>query len=345
MTLAGPSSPSALATRALIALASALALILGLAVLATPGASAVVPVSPALARLAQGVDTSKWQHPHGAAVDWKVAANSGKSFAFIKATEGTAPENDFYQADVKAARAAGMVIGSYHKARPSIDAAAQARAFATRLQSVGGPQLPPVLDIEIDEGKSPAQIVAWTRTFLEETKRLTGRTPIVYTYRWFWITKTGNSTAFTDYPLWLAEYNTAEPTFPLIGGWHEWTFWQRAGNDGSSPGFSSAVDLNVFAGSREDLKAWVGPVSPGQGTTPTPKPVTPAARDEVTVAGSSLPTKITIPAVPGVRLPPGISLPMTLTLPPELLRGLVGPGGQTLLDSLPAELLKSAQFS
>ncbi len=345
MTLAGPSSPPALATRALIALASALALILGLAVLATPRASAVVPVSPALAPLAQGVDSSKWQHPHGAAVDWRAAANSGKSFAFIKATEGTAPENDFYQADVKAARAAGMVIGSYHKGRPSMDAAAQARAFATRLQSAGGPQLPPVLDIEIDEGRSPAQIVAWTQTFLEETKRLTGRTPIVYTYRWFWITKTGNSTAFTDYPLWLAEYNKPEPTFPLVGGWREWTFWQRAGNDGSSPGFSSAVDLNVFAGSREDLKAWVGPVSPGKDTTPTPKPVTPAARDEVAFGGSSLPTKITIPAVPGVRLPPGVSLPMTLTLPPALLGGLVGTGGQTLLDGLPADLLKAAQFS
>lgn len=361
MTLTGPLPRRARGARALLALAAAVALVLGLAAVTAPRAGAVVPLSPALRDLAQGVDSSKWQHPHGAAVDWKAAARSGKTFAFVKATEGYGPENDYYVQDVRDARAAGMVIGSYHKARPSMDAARQARAFAERLQSVGGPQLPPVLDIEIDEGKSPAQIVAWTRTFLEETQRLTGRTPIVYTYRWFWITKTGNSTAFTKYPLWIAEYNQPEPTFPLVGGWKEWTFWQRAGNDGTSPGFSSAVDLNVFAGSREDLRAWVGPVTPGapQGPAPAPKPapkpVDPAARDEVTVGGSSLPTKITIPAIPGVRLPAGLTLPMTVSLPPELLRGAEGflggelSGGDllgpALLDSLPAELLKAAEFS
>lgn len=357
MALTGPPPSRARGTHALVALAAALALVLGLVVVTAPRAAAVVPVSPALRGLAEGVDSSKWQHPHGAAVDWKAAAASGKSFAFIKATEGYGPENDYYEQDVRAARAAGMVIGSYHKARPSMDAARQARAFAERLQSVGGPQLPPVLDIEIDEGRSPAEIVDWTRTFLTETQRLTGRTPIVYTYRWFWITKTGNSTAFTRYPLWIAEYNQPEPTFPLVGGWTEWTFWQRAGNDGSSPGFPSAVDLNVFAGSREDLKAWVGPVTAGSGATgpapapkPAPKPVDPAARGDATVGGSSLPTKITIPAIPGVRLPAGITLPLTISLPPELLRGAQGLLDPRLLDlrvldSLPAELLKAAEFS
>lgn len=354
--------PAQRVPRVLVAFAAALALAFGLVVVAPdslPRADAAVPVSPALRGLAEGVDTSKWQHPHGAAVDWKAAAGSGKSFAFIKATEGYGPENDHYTQDVRDARAAGMVIGSYHKARPSMDAARQARAFAETLQAAGGPQLPPVLDIEIDEGRSPAQIVAWTRTFLTETQRLTGRTPIVYTYRYFWITKTGNSTAFTDYPLWIAEYNKPEPTFPLAGGWTEWTFWQRAGDDGTSPGFPSAVDLNVFAGTRSDLQKWVGPVTPGspQPSAPAPKPaptpVTPAARDDAGTSeagGSSLPTRITIPAIPGIRLPAGVTLPMTITLPPELLSGaenLAGGDllGAALLDSLPAELLKAAEFS
>ena len=320
-----------------------------------PSASAA-PLSPALSGLAQGVDTSIWQHPGGAPIDWKTAAGAGTSFAFIKATDGVSPGNDFYETDVEQARAAGIVVGSYHKAHPAQDATQQARVFARQLQSVGGPQLPPVLDIEIDEGLSPAQLVTWTRTFLTETQRLTGRTPIVYTYRYFWLLKMGNTTEFTSYPLWIAEYGKPEPTFPLVGGWTEWTFWQRAGNDGRHPGFSTAIDLNVFAGSREDLQAWIGPVTPSGDTDPSPspapkpkpKPVAPVARDEVTTGtGSAIPTKITIPAIPGVELPPGISLPMTLTIPPQLLDGAGSLDGNLLglLDQLPLELLRSAEIS
>lgn len=316
-----------------------------------PGMSDVAgDVAPALARFARGVDAANWQHPNDEDVDWKAAAKAGTNFAFLKATDGARPGNDYYADDAKAARAAGLVVGSYHKAHPAQDAKAQAKAFAQTIQKVGGNQLPPVLDIEIDEGKSPEEIVAWTRTFLEETKRLTGRTPIVYTYRWFWIEKTRNSTAFTDYPLWIAEYDRDEPTFPLIGGWKEWTFWQRLGDNGHSAGFSGPVDQDVFAGPKSDLEKWVGPVDGSTGHTdpkpgPAPTKVDPAAHGGTRIGGSSVPTKITIPAIPGVKTPPGIHLPMTIPLPAGLLEGAGAGDLGGLLDQLPAELLKSAQFS
>ena len=317
MTPAGTSSRRV--SRLLIALASAVLLALGLlVVVVSPRAAAVIPVSSSLEGLARGVDASSWQHPHGAPVDWQAAADSGESYAFIKATEGTAPANRYYDADVEDARAAGMAVGSYHKARPATDPLAQARAFADRIQSVGGQQLPPVLDIEIDEGLDADELVDWSRDFLEETEALTGRTPIVYTYRHFWIDKTDNSTALSDYPLWLAEYDVSEPSRPMIGGWTEWLFWQRA-DDGDVPGFSGDVDLNVFAGSTDDLAARVGPVAPGAEWEPDtegepgdageaieqPEPdVSPAPAEEVTI-----PVPGDIPAPEGYAVPEEVTVP------------------------------------
>uniref|UniRef100_UPI001E4D06CF glycoside hydrolase family 25 protein n=1 Tax=Dietzia sp. SYD-A1 TaxID=2780141 RepID=UPI001E4D06CF len=272
MTPAGQPSRHALLPRLVVALASAAALALGLLVVVmSPRADAVVPLSPAFDGLARGIDSSSWQHPHGAPVDWHAAAASGQSFAFVKATEGTGPANRYYEADVADARAAGMAVGSYHKARPAMDPAIQARAFATRVQSVGGEQLPPVLDIETDEGKNPQELIEWTRVFLTELQHLTGRTPIVYTYRFFWIDRMANTTQFSEYPLWLAEYGVPEPTLPVIGGWDEWLLWQNS-ETGEVPGFAGPVDLNVFAGTIEELGAWIGPVSPGEAPVPEAAP-------------------------------------------------------------------------
>ena len=107
-----------------------------------------------------------------------------------------------------------MIRGAYHYARPSgatnaaitADAIAEASFFVShtgRLSAKG--DLPPVLDIEVAGTLNPAQLSLWTHTWLDRTKRLTGRTPMVYTYGYFWRQKMGNSTGFAAYPSgWLA---------------------------------------------------------------------------------------------------------------------------------------------
>lgn len=262
-----------LATRA-SALLVALGLVVSVVVVITnthPRADAAAPLDPVFHGLAQGLDTSSWQHPHGAAVDWHAAAAAGHTFAFIKATEGTGPANRYYESDVHNARAAGLLIGSYHMARPAMEPAQQAHALADRIQSVGGPQLPPVLDLENAEDLDPDQLAEWTQVFLDTLQQRTGRTPILYTYRYFWIEKMANTTRFAEYPLWLAEYGVAQPTLPVIGGWTQWWFWQRA-ETGRVPGFVDHVDLNIFAGTRADLDAWFGPVEPVAAPEPPPAP-------------------------------------------------------------------------
>ena len=55
-----------------------------------------------------------------------------------------------------------------------------------------------------------------------------------------------NTTAFTGYPLWLANYVSGEPTRPLPGGWETFSFWQYS-DSGRSPGIPrAAVDLDRF---------------------------------------------------------------------------------------------------
>lgn len=346
MTPAGPSARRAPLPRLLVALASAAALSLGfLVVVISPRADAGVPLAPAFHGLAQGVDAASWQHPHGAAVDWHAAAASGQSFAFIKATEGTGPANRYYEADVADARTAGMVIGSYHMARPAMDPAQQAHAFADRLQSVGGPQLPPVLDLEKDEGLDPAELADWTQVFLDTLAHRTGRTPIIYTYRYFWIDQMANTPRFAEYPLWLAEYGVSEPTLPVIGGWNEWVFWQRS-ETGEVPGFTDAVDLNVFAGTREDLDVWLGPVehapepAPGAEIAPAPEPHPESAPElvagrEIVEAPAEIPPELPVPVeadaapepftleVPrDLPVPDGVRLPETVEVPHEIVAQL-----------------------
>lgn len=165
-----------------------------------------------------------------------------------------------------------MLVGSYHMARPAKEPAQQAHAFADRLQSAGGPQLPPVLDLEYDEGLEPAELAEWVQVFLDTLQSRTGRTPILYTYRQFWIEKMADTTRFAEYPLWLAEYGVSQPPLPVIGGWSEWLFWQRS-DTGRVPGFVDHVDVNVFAGTPGDLDAWSGPVEPQpEPAEPPPEP-------------------------------------------------------------------------
>ena len=79
---------------------------------------------------------------------------------------------------------------------------------------------------------------------------MTGRTPCVYTYAYFWKQKMGNSAGFSAYPLWLASYSATKPG--LVGGWKSYTFWQYTPR-ASMAGASRALDMSVFNGTQTQL--------------------------------------------------------------------------------------------
>jgi len=168
-----------------------------------------------------GNDTSHYQHNprRSPSLDWKAVAGDGVKFAFLKATEGSSYTDPYFKADWAATASNGIYRGAYHFARPSRGSAkSQADYFVSRI----GPQrgrgtLPPVLDLEATGGLGPKALITWTRTFLQEVQARTGRDPIIYVSPYFWIDHLANSTAFHNYPLWVAHYGVSQPMVP--GGW------------------------------------------------------------------------------------------------------------------------------
>lgn len=217
----------------------------------------------------EGIDVSSYQHPSGASIGWSKLPAQGVKWGVIKADEGTSYKNPYFARDYAAASSANMIRGAYHFAHPDPDrgdATAEARHFVSMVGTFRSANtLPPVLDIETSNGLSPSALISWTNEFLTETKRLTGRTPIIYTYGYFWQHAMGNSRAFTSYPLWLASYSSVKPA--VVGGWSRYIMWQYT-SSGRLSGISGRVDRNKFFGTSADLAK----LANGGGTTPAPQP-------------------------------------------------------------------------
>lgn len=264
-----------------------------------------------------GIDIASHQHPGGAAIDWETVAASGQSFAFIKATEGTGYTNPYFSSDSAKAAAAGVTPGSYHYAKPDVgDARSQARFYAASLATGVNPSLPPTLDLEETGGLGPTELQAWVRDWIDEIKTLTGRDPIIYTYYAFWISSMGNTTEFSEYPLWLAYYNDTLPD-QIPGGWHEPTFWQYTGT-GSVDGVITDVDLNTYYGSDAELQSLAGSARSGTAVGNATDALKPIRDASVTEAGV---TNTVEHGASALGLPV-IDLPLTTDLLVNLL-GLV----------------------
>jgi lysozyme len=161
-----------------------------------------------------GPDVSSNNHGNGATLDWGVIHHIGlASFVFIKATEGGGYTNPAFASDFAAAGHNSLARGAYHFARPSggsqaqifPNAVAAAKQFGHVVGTLAGPgNLPPVLDLEDAGNLNADQLSLWTHTWLDQARKLTGHTPILYTNPGFWKQSMGNSGGFASYPLWLA---------------------------------------------------------------------------------------------------------------------------------------------
>lgn len=243
----------------------------------------------------RGPDVASHQHPYGAAIKWASTATKAQ-FAFVKATEGLSYRNPYFARDFAGIRSRGMVRGAYHYARPRAGAAnavAQARHFVAttgRLRAVG--DLPPVLDLERSGGLRPAALIGWTRAYLQEVKRLTGRTPMIYTYPAFWRASMANTTAFKSHRLWIATYG---PRPHLVGGWTKYTFWQYT-DRARLTGISGPVDMSVFNGSLRTLRALAN------GPTASSKRFVPRLSVRLSKSSVRVPSRVTLSGATSRRL-------------------------------------------
>jgi lysozyme len=207
-----------------------------------------------------GIDVSVHQN----LIDWTQIPNANLSFAFARASLGITLQDANFALNWAGIAAAGLFRGGYHVFVPADDPTAQAQNFLTVLANANGGSpvltagsLPAVLDVElnsINNPTPPADFCAGLLTLLGQIGLATGRTPIIYTGRPFWNANTSNSTAFSAYPLWIAEYGVPAPR-GLPAGWADYTFWQYTESLPALPGTNGPLDGDYFNGTQADLQA------------------------------------------------------------------------------------------
>jgi lysozyme len=189
-----------------------------------------------------GIDISHYQSK----INWDSIANQGISFAFVKATEGRQHLDKKYCENWQEMKRVGIKRGAYHFLRPSIPAEEQARNFMNVMDMQYG-DLPPVLDVEVDEGLSREEVINNIKTWLYLIEMEYSIRPIIYTHYKFYNQFIAGE--FDKYPIWIAKYGGDAPRLGSV----QWAFWQY-GNRGTLRGVDGYLDLNVFHGSKEDLE-------------------------------------------------------------------------------------------
>ena len=173
-----------------------------------------------------GLDVSSYQGNE----NWPRWVTRGKSFVYVKATQGTSYRNPYFSSQYTDSYYAGMVHGAYHYANPAgRSGTRQARYFVKHGGgwSKDNQTLPGALDIEYGPrghacyGLSKKRMVRWITAFTTEYKRLTTRNAVIYTTADWWNRCTGNTKKFSSTnALWAARWGTKTPaSCPAVGRW------------------------------------------------------------------------------------------------------------------------------
>jgi GH25 family lysozyme M1 (1,4-beta-N-acetylmuramidase) len=189
-----------------------------------------------------GIDVSNYQGQ----IDWNAVVNSNPNlgFAFAKATEGTGFVDSWFNFNWGEMLRVGLYRGAYHFGHPGSSAADQAALFLA-VVPVTSAELQMVLDLEVTDGRSPAQVWQWTQDFIRYIQDGSGRPGIIYTGYYFWRDQVGDPPNNLNCPLWIANYGASQPLVPRA--WSTWSFWQFT-SSGRVPGINGNVDLDYFNG-------------------------------------------------------------------------------------------------
>lgn len=218
-----------------------------------------------------GVDVAQYQGEP----DWGAVRGAGHAFAYIKATEGIGFVSPTLDSQLAGARAAGLVTGLYHFARPDTNGpqqdAADFAAQLARLNSAGQGNLPPCLDIE----KDAPNLGAWVKGFIDALRGHTGRNEIVVYASSSWLQDKLATDTWGDPGvfLWVAHYDRppGEPGYLT-----DRVVMHQHSSKGRVPGISGDVDVNV---SMVPLPHLTGAGAP----PPPPPPPAPAPGDTYVV--------------------------------------------------------------
>ncbi|WP_225048517.1 GH25 family lysozyme [Lacticaseibacillus kribbianus] len=210
-----------------------------------------------------GIDISSNNQVNGRYLD---AGSAPASFVIVKATEGVGYQNPAMVANLAQARAAKRLIGLYHYLRNN-DPVREADYFVGVVRPYLGQAL---LALDIEDAPLLSQAGPdHGLIFLQRVVALTGVRPLVYTNRSEEQARNWAKVAAAGFGLWLAQYNN----YNVVNGyaprplpapprwWPKATLFQYTAS-GRLPGWSGALDFDVFNGNAADWANLAKPAAP-----------------------------------------------------------------------------------
>lgn len=216
---------------------------------AKPGPTPVVKKGTATTdtTTVKGIDVSRYQ----GTVRWDKVARSGITFAFAKATGGVDYVDPRFHQNWRGMRETVLYRGAYHFFYASDDPRKQADNFIKTMGKLRKKDMPPVLDVEIDDHTDPKLIVERVLVWLKAVEKATGRRPILYTDNGF-ADRILTDPRLSPYALWIADYVEHIHTLPAPWKKSDWLFWQYE-EKGKVDGIQGDVDMDVFKGTLDEL--------------------------------------------------------------------------------------------
>jgi lysozyme len=202
-----------------------------------------------------GCDVSFWQ----GIMNWYTARQAGIEFAFIKCTDGIAGIDPQFKVNWR--NTADLIPrGAYHFFRTNLDPMRQAALFVETLAMAGfgWGELPMVVDVE-DKGTVAQRVSNFfataaagstieqrVKTFTDYVSTHTNGEPVMIYTSPSYITTYFKNPMWSQYPLWIANYNRVAPNVPepWIPGLE--CYWQIGTGDGAFYGAQSKrIDLDI----------------------------------------------------------------------------------------------------
>ena len=192
-----------------------------------------------------GFDVSEYQSE----IDWEQTYHIDESFelsfVFIRATAGKNKTDKRFKENWKASKERELIRGAYHYYRPNENSIEQAENFIKNVKLEKG-DLPPVLDIEkLPKSQSIDSLKVGLRRWLKKVEKHYKVKPIIYSGESYYTDFLKEE--FSDYPLWIANYNFWRNH--LEDDWLFWQFTEKA----QIQGIEGMVDVNIFNGNKNKL--------------------------------------------------------------------------------------------
>lgn len=198
----------------------------------------------------RGVDVSSYQ----GTIDWGELSKEGIDFAYIKSTEGSGDQDEYFARNWDAANRTHLLVGAYHFLSFESSGEAQADNIITTVPKTSG-ALPVVVDVEFyadffSNHPSRERVRSILDPLLERLTEHYGVPPILYATQEPYDLYLRD--AYPNDPIWIRSVLT--PT--TLSDGRPWTMWQYSNRE-RLPGYSGPeefIDMNVFSGSLEDLR-------------------------------------------------------------------------------------------